>query len=526
MPSEHRAQLTRCKSASEDSKQSSPANVGPVSSEAGQKPPQGSDGVVPEPLTTLSPAKPLPLLLTLAAGLLVLIVPRPEALTPQAWQLLALFLSTITGIVLQPLPTGAVAIIALAVGVASNILSWSAAFAAFSAEVPWLIAAAMFIAQGFRKTGLGERLAFTMVVAMGRWGSVGLAYGLVAAEALLSPMIPSVAARAGGVLLPITVSLAEAAGSRPSDGTENRLGSYLVSSVYQGSVVSSAMFLTANHPNPLSAQLALATVGVTLGWGTWALAAILPGLLSLLLMPLLLHKLFPPEADDIDTAGAQAAAQQQLQELGTFSAPEATMSLVLMGTLVLWVGGHSIGVSPGLAALGGLSALLVTGVLSWDDCLSCKGAWNTLTWFAALIALSGALKSSGIVSYFSDWVASGVASLGLGWELSFGILLFVYISSHVFFASNIAHVSAMLAAFLGVAVAAGAPASLAAITFACFSNMMGGFTPYGMSHAPMYFGSGYVSTKKWWAVGLCALALNLAVWLTAGVAWWKVIGLW
>lgn len=78
--------------------------------------------------------------------------------------------------------------------------------------------------QGFRKTGLGNRLAFTMVVAMGRWGAVGLAYGLAAAEALLAPMIPSVAARAGGVILPITVSLAEAAGSRPSDGTEDRLG--------------------------------------------------------------------------------------------------------------------------------------------------------------------------------------------------------------------------------------------------------------------------------------------------------------
>eukprot|EP00873_Tetraselmis_striata_P033394 jgi/Tetstr1/453658/TSEL_040614.t1 len=194
----------------------------------------------------------------------VLLLPRPEALTPEAWRLLALFLSTITGIVLQPLPMGAVALMALGVAVAT-------------------------------KTGLGQRLAFTMVTALGRWGAIGLAYGLVAAEALLSPMIPSVAARAGGIILPITTSLAEAGGSRAGDGTERRLGAYLVATVYQCSVVSSAMFLTANHPNPLSAQLAAATVGVTLSWGSWALAAVVPGLVSLALIPLLIYKMYPPE---------------------------------------------------------------------------------------------------------------------------------------------------------------------------------------------------------------------------------------
>lgn len=121
---------------------------------------------------------------------------------------------------------GAVALMALGVAVATKVLTWSAAFAAFSAEVPWLIVSAMFIAQGFKKTGLGQRLAFTMVAALGRWGVIGLAYGLVAAEALLSPMIPSVAARAGGIILPITTSLAEAGGSRAGDGTERRLGAH------------------------------------------------------------------------------------------------------------------------------------------------------------------------------------------------------------------------------------------------------------------------------------------------------------
>eukprot|EP00873_Tetraselmis_striata_P004279 jgi/Tetstr1/424543/TSEL_015070.t1 len=445
----------------------------------------------------LKPPKLKALAATVSVGLAVLLLPRPEALTPEAWRLLALFLSTITGIVLQPLPMGAVALMALGVAVATKVLTWSAAFAAFSAEVPWLIVSAMFIAQGFKKTGLGQRLAFTMVTALGRWGAIGLAYGLVAAEALLSPMIPSVAARAGGIILPITTSLAEAGGSRAGDGTERRLGAYLVATVYQCSVVSSAMFLTANHPNPLSAQLAAATVGVTLSWGSWALAAVVPGLVSLALIPLLIYKMYPPEAEAADTGEVLAAAEERLQQLGAIKPAEATMAAVLLGTLVLWVFGHQLGVAPGLAALAGLSALLLTGVISWDECLGCKSAWNTLIWFAALIAMSGALKASGLVAYFSDGVAAGVASFGLPWGPSFLMLLLVYILSHVFFASNIAHV-----------------------------NMMGGFTPYGMSHAPMFFGSSYVSTRSWWGVGLAVLALNMVVWLVVGGLWWRVIGLW
>lgn len=60
----------------------------------------------------------------------------------------------------------------------------------------WLIAIAYFLAGGFIKSGLGNRIAYTIVKAFGKT-TLGLTYSLVFAEALLSPAIPSVAARAG-----------------------------------------------------------------------------------------------------------------------------------------------------------------------------------------------------------------------------------------------------------------------------------------------------------------------------------------
>ena len=124
--------------------------------------------------------------------------------------------------------------------------------------------------------------------------TLGLTYSLVFAEAILSPAIPSVAARAGGIFFPLAKALCLACGSNPEDGTEKKMGAYLMKTCFQASTISSAMFITAMAANPLAVNLA-AAAGINITWGGWALAAIVPGLTCLVLMPLILYVLFPPE---------------------------------------------------------------------------------------------------------------------------------------------------------------------------------------------------------------------------------------
>lgn len=78
----------------------------------------------------------------------------------------------------------------------------------------------------------------------------------------------------------------------PVFGVEDQR-SFAVTSMlcWQTSAVSSTMFLTANHPNPLTAQLVTDLGGQKISWTLWALAASVPGLISLLLIPLLLWTL-------------------------------------------------------------------------------------------------------------------------------------------------------------------------------------------------------------------------------------------
>lgn len=84
----------------------------------------------------------------------------------------------------------------------------------------------------------------------------------------------------------------------------------------------------------------------------------------------------------------------------------------------------------------------------------------------------------------------------------------------------------MYAAFLTVAIAAGAPPMLAALILGFFGNLFGSLTHYGSGPAPIFFGAGYVSQGKWWTVGLIVSIINIVIWFGVGGVWWKVLGLW
>lgn len=271
-----------------------------------------------------------PLAASILTGVIIWFVPVPAGVTKNAWQLLAIFLATIVGIITQPLPLGAVALMGLGASVLTKTLTFAAAFSAFADPIPWLIALAFFFARGFIKTGLGNRVAYQFVSLFGS-STLGLGYSLVFSEALLAPAIPSVSARAGGIFLPLVKSLCVACGSNVGDGTESKLGSWLMLTCFQTSVISSAMFLTAMAANPLSANLTLNTINQTIGWTDWAVAAIVPGIVSLIVVPALLYVIYPPTVKS--SPDAPKLAKENLQKMG----PMTKNEIIMAGTLLLTV---------------------------------------------------------------------------------------------------------------------------------------------------------------------------------------------
>ncbi|CAN7046357.1 unnamed protein product [Brassica rapa subsp. trilocularis] len=492
---------------------SSPSSSPEIQNNPQSSPPQPPQG-----------AKLIPLAVSISIGLIVrFLIPRPEQVTPQGWQLLSVFLFTISGLVLGPLPVGAWAFIGLTASIVTRTLPFSTAFAAFTNELIWLIAISFFFARGFIKTGLGDRIATYFVKWLGR-STLGLSYGLVLCETFMGLIMPSTMARAGGVFLPVIKSLSLSAGSRPGDSSSRRLGAFLIQTQLQCAGTSGALLLTSAAQNLLCLKLAR-EVGVVLSnpWVSWFKAASVPAFASLLCTPLIIYKLYPPELKH--TPEAPAAAAKKLERLGPITKNEWIMLGAMAFTVSLWVFGEAIGVSSVVSAMIGLSTLLVLGVINWNDCLSDKSAWDSLTWFAVLIGMAGQLTNLGVVAWMSDCVAKLLQTLSLTWPASFVILQASYLLLHYVFASQTAHAGALYPAFLAMQIAAGVPGVLAALCLAFNNNLSGALAHYSSGPAALYYGAGYVDLKDMFRLGFVMALLQAVIWGSVGSLWWKFLGL-
>ncbi len=459
-------------------------------------------------------------LIAVAVGIIIWFLPVPAGLKPVAWHLFAIFVATILGFILQPLPIGAIAFISLGLAGLLNVLKPAEILTGFGDVTMWLIVSAFVFAKGFVKTGLGRRIAYKVMAAIGD-SSLKLAYALALSDLIVSPATPSNTARGGGILFPIVKSLSSAFDSEPGPSSR-KIGAYLMKSTFQCNTITSAMFLTSCAPNSLAAALALKTSQVTITWGAWALAGIVPGLISLAIAPYLIYKLYPPEITK--TPEAKVIAEQELAKMGPTTWGEKVVAATFVLALLLWGTSSWTNINATVAAICCVGVMLLGQALEWKDILEEKGAWDTLIWMGGLISLAGALTKVGFIGWFAKLV--GVSLTGFSWTAALAILFIAYMYTHYAFASISAHVTAMYAAFLAVAVAAGAPPFLAAMGMGVISGLMGGITHYATGPAPIYFGAGYIPQNTWWRIGFIVSVVNMIVFIGLGSIWWKVVGLW
>ncbi|MGY4537643.1 DASS family divalent anion:Na+ symporter [Mucilaginibacter sp. UYNi724] len=466
--------------------------------------------------------------ITLVVGLVIWFIPAPEGVKSNAWHLLAIFVATIVGIILKAAPMGTMAMLGITLCAATQVLAPGKpidaiknALSGFGNSTIWLIGLAFFIARGFIKTGLGNRLAYNFIKLFGK-STLGLAYGLNTADLILAPAIPSNTARAGGVIFPIMQSIAVNMGSEPDKPeTHRKIGAFLTLSSYNANMITSVMFLTATASNPMAQKFAH-DLGVNITWGSWAMAAAIPGLVCFLLVPLFLYKFYPPELKQTKEAPAIAAAK--LKEMGKITVQEWLMVATFIILLVLWIFGNLMAIDATTGALIGLCILLLCGVLTWEDVKSEKGAWDTIVWFSALVMMGSYLNSLGLIGWFGHLVGGSMKQFS--WQLAFPLIILVYSYCHYMFASATAQVAAMYSVFLAVGIAVGVPGPMLAIFLGACPTLMGSLTHYGHGPAPIFFGSTYVDMKDWWKQGFFMSVLFLLVWFLVGGLWWKAIGLW
>jgi DASS family divalent anion:Na+ symporter len=370
------------------------------------------------------------------------------------------------------------------------------------------------------KTGLGRRIALLFVRAIGG-RSLGLGYSLISTDMLLATIIPSTGARSGGIIFPVAKSIAETYDSRPGP-TARRLGAFLTTLLYQCDVIICAMFLTGQASNVIIAKFAKEATGIELTYARWAIGAIVPGLVSLAVVPSVIYKLFPPEIKR--TPEAAEFARRELREMGPTSRHEKLMLFVFALVATLWMTTAFHGINYAVVAMVGICVLLLTGVLTWEDAISERNAWDVFIWYGGLVRMAEALGETGITKRFAESAAG--FTVGWHWAAALAVLLLVYFYAHYGFASITAHVTAMYIPFLVVIIAAGAPPVLAVLMLAYFSNLSASLTHYGTTPAPIWFGGRYVKQRTWWYLGFVASVANILIWTVVGLLWWKILGWW
>ncbi len=464
--------------------------------------------------------------ITFAVALIIWFIPAPKGVAENAWHLFAIFAATILGIILKAAPMGTMCMMAIGFTALTQVVapgdagkSITKALSGFGDKVIWLIGISFFIARGFIKTGLGNRIAFLFIRIFGR-SSLGLAYGLGLADVCLAPAIPSNTARGGGIIYPIMKSMAISFDSVPDKPeTHRKLGSYLTLNSYYMNLIASSMFLTGTASNPMCQKFA-AGFGINITWMSWAAAGFVPGLVAFFVVPLVLYKLYPPELKKTD--GAPKMAAEKLKEMGPISKNEWLMLLAFFILLGLWIFGGALSIDATTTAFIGLTLLLLTSVLTWEDVKSEKGAWDTIVWFAVLVMMASSLNELGFIGWFSDLIKLKIG--GMTWTVAFPVIILVYFFSHYIFASATAHVAAMYAALLGVGVAVGIPPMLLAMMLGFLGSIYGVLTHYGHGPAPVFFGSGYVDLKAWWLRGLEIGVVLLIIYMGIGGLWMKILG--
>jgi len=459
-------------------------------------------------------------LVPFAIGVLIAVAPVPAGLSPHAWRYFALFVTVIAAIITEPVAPAilgmAGVIVAAATGLVRDMPAQSAqwALSGFGNATVWLIFAGYMFTRGYAETGLGKRLALHLVRLLGH-RTLGLGYAVAFADLILAPVTASATARSAGTIYPIARQIPELYDSRPDDGTARRIGAYVLYTALAASFVTSSMFITALAPNTLAVAIIRQTTGAGVSWLDWFVGFAPVGVTLLAVLPWLIYKVYPPDIRVAPEAPQWAA--DRLASMGPMSRQEFTLLVLVCSALALWIGAASL-IDPAVSAMLVVLLMVLSGVVSWDDVIGHAQAWNVLIWFATMVTLAGGLVDTGFIQWLAKSMSPSFERLGPSTAIV--AIVGAYFFLHYFFASITAHSASMLPIFLAVAVMIPAVSPKQwGLLLAYPLGLMGVLTTYSAGHSPIYYGSGYISRRAFWSLGLLLGGFYLIVYLAIAVPW-------
>ena len=467
------------------------------------------------------------LVVIVTIGVVLSLFPAPDGLSKDGWIFFSLFVSVFIALIIEPFPSAYIGLLGVVTAcilktgpsltssgdlTSEKVIAWG--LSGFSNTTVWLIFVAFMFALGYEKTGLGKRISLILVSKMGK-RTLGLGYAIAISDLLLAPFMPSNTARSGGTIFPIVKNIPVLYGSTP-EKEPRKIGSYITWVALASTCVTSSMFYTGLATNVLAKSLLDGAQIAAPSWGQWFFYFLPVGLLLFFLVPLITYLVYPPVLKI--SVNIPEWAGKELKRMGKISRNEIIMALLGFLALFLWIFSKNFEINPTVTALAVLCLMILFKILSWNDILTHKTAWNVFLWFGALVTLAGGLNNVGFLDWFANKITSGISSFSPGLILVLLLLAFYFI--HYLFASSTAHVTALLILFLA------AGSKIPGINFSILTclllyslGLMGILTPYATGPSPIWYGFGYIPSKTFWMLGALFGIIFIAALIFIGIPW-------
>ena len=472
------------------------------------------------------------LVLALALGILIWLLPTPAGMTVTQHKLLTIFAVAVVLWI-----TIAVNFAVSAFFVVSVLYFW-VGNAAGSMKGGWLVRDANFAVSGYGSSalfllvtgfvisiamthsGVARRVALLMMKALGRTprGAVGAS---MFANLVLAPLTPSNTARMAA-MLPIIQGIGQAYKVEP--GKSNFGRALALSQTFTGNITGSA-FLTGTIPNPVAIGMILTVVGASakLTWGYWALAALPTNLIILLFTGWLCLRMFSPEMKEIP--GGMDYVTKELAAMGKMSAQEKKAIFWFLVALVFWSTDFYHGFNSTMVAFATSTMIFAPkiGVLEWRATEKLI-PWELFIYFGGVITLSDVLTKTKAF----EWVIRAALD-GLGVKtlpmIPLVILLMGFtIFSHAIWSTTTAMTGVMIPIYIGIAQAL----KLDIIGFTLPMAILMAyalFFPFNTMGNIIMFGGGYYSVENQVKSSVLVGIGSWILWAVTALTWWRFIGL-
>ena len=398
---------------------------------------------------------------------------------------------------------------------ALGVAEFERAFSGFSNETPWFLLGAILIGAMANKSGMAQRIAYSMTARSGTSYS-RLLLAFIVVDFLLTFLIPSGIAR-------VTILATIAAGTVQALGFGNRsnVGRGLLIIVTYTAAIFDKM-LIAGATSILGRGIIEEVGQVRVLYSQWFIAYLPCSIITILCCWRIILWLYPPEKEELGSDGRQYL-QAQLDRLGPWSPAEKRCAILTGIAVVLWMTDSIHDLNPSMVGLTvGLLALApVVGVLEANDLR--KLNFGVIWFTAAALSMSRILVDTRGLEVLTGGMMNWMAPLVRGPLTSSLVLYWTAFVYHFFLANETSMLSTSLPVVLRYFGSQGFhPLPIGMIwTFASGGKIF----VYQSAVLMVGYSYGYFEAKDLLKVGLILTGVESLILLFLVPFYWPLIGI-